>query len=471
MNPKSSKLLNLPWAAIGAALLLSAVTCPRAQPAFNDAGEADTLFVPTGAEDPSSGIMPTTDVPHANEFFQNIATNGNGRTCETCHMENQGWSILTDRLQALFDATGGDTSGTVGEQAIFRPIDAATNPAAKVNTREQRREAYGLLLERGVIRIRLAVPRTEFEVIQVDDPPGFKTFEPFVPGNPNATPPIPDQGPFLSLFRRPLPTTNLRFVNVVNWDGRNAPRQLSAPVPAIPTGLKNQANGATVNHAQSTVALSDDLRTRIADFEVRLFTAQTVHWQAGPLDAAGALGGPAKLAAGILEDRDGFHLFDAWTGLPGAQGEIADGQRIFNGKRFTINLPDGRGRVRGSCATCHNNPNVGNSRSTDPSLFYDVGISAAKRRSSDVPLITLRRITTGETLKTTDPGRGLISGRWTDLNRFKAPSLRGLASHPPYFHDGSASTIADVVDHYEGFFGIDLNGDEKEHLIKFLEAL
>lgn len=178
MNPKSSKLMNLPWAAIGAALFLSAVTCPRAQPAFNDAGEADTLFVPTGAEDPSSGIMPTTDVPHANEFFQNIATNGNGRTCETCHLENQGWSILTDRLQALFDATSGDTSGTVGEQAIFRPIDAATNPAAKVNTREQQRKAYGLLLERGVIRIRLAVPRTEFEVIQVDDPPGFNTFEP-----------------------------------------------------------------------------------------------------------------------------------------------------------------------------------------------------------------------------------------------------------------------------------------------------
>ncbi|WP_052807993.1 hypothetical protein [Methyloterricola oryzae] len=462
MIPKSSNPVNLTWAAIIAVLLSSIFTCAQAQRAFNDAGEAESLFVPPGAEDPSSGIAPTTDVPHINEFFQNIATNGNGRTCETCHLENQGWSILTDRLQALFDAKGGDTPGSVGEEAIFRPIDAATKPTAQVATREQRLQAYGLLLERGVIRIALQVPsNSEFAVEMVDSPAGFDKFDPTA------------ALPVLSLFRRPLPTTNLKFVTVVNWDGRNAPRQLSAPVRAIPDGLKNQANGATRNHAQSdqNFPLTDPVRTSIADFEARLFTAQTVHWQAGPLDANGALGGPFNLAAGTLENRDGFHLFDAWTGLPGAQGDIADGQRIFNSKRFTVNLPDGRGRVRGSCATCHNNPNVGNSRSTDPSFFYDVGISAANRRSSDVPLITLRRIGSEETLRTTDPGRGLISGRWADLNRFKVPSLRGLASHPPYFHDGSAETIAGVVDHYKNFFGIDLSGGERENLIKFLESL
>ena len=74
-------------------------------------------------------------------------------------------------------------------------------------------------------------------------------------------------------------------------------------------------------------------------------------------------------------------------------------------------------------------------------------------------------------IETTDPGRAMITGQWADMNRFKVPGLRGLAARPPYFHDGSAATIADVVDHYEGHFGIAFSGDEKRQLVAFLESL
>ena len=48
-------------------------------------------------------------------------------------------------------------------------------------------------------------------------------------------------------------------------------------------------------------------------------------------------------------------------------------------------------------------------------------------RTADMPLYTFRNNTTGEVIKTTDPGRALITGKWKHMNVFKGPILRGLA--------------------------------------------
>ncbi|WP_437624207.1 hypothetical protein [Sorangium sp. So ce1151] len=74
-------------------------------------------------------------------------------------------------------------------------------------------------------------------------------------------------------------------------------------------------------------------------------------------------------------------------------------------------------------------------------------------------------------MKTTDPGRALISGRWADMNRFKVPGLRGLAVRRPYFHDGSAAAVAAAVDHHDQRFGIGLDSSDKAALVAFLSAL
>src|SRR5208283_5116143 len=53
---------------------------------------------------------------------------------------------------------------------------------------------------------------------------------------------------------------------------------------------------------------------------------------------------------------------------------------------------------------------------------------------------------------TDDPGRALISGNCNDIGSFKTPTLRGIAARAPYFHDGSAATLEDVVNFYNQRF-------------------
>jgi cytochrome c peroxidase len=65
-----------------------------------------------------------------------------------------------------------------------------------------------------------------------------------------------------------------------------------------------------------------------------------------------------------------------------------------------------------------------------------------------LPTITLQNKATFEIKTTTDPGRALITGLWKDVGRLKGPILRGLPSRAPYFHNGSADTLSDVIDFY-----------------------
>jgi cytochrome c peroxidase len=92
----------------------------------------------------------------------------------------------------------------------------------------------------------------------------------------------------------------------------------------------------------------------------------------------------------------------------------------------------------------------------------------------DMPVYTLRRtVPSGSTeIKVvTDPGRALITGKWADIGRFKGPILRGLAGRAPYFHNGSAETLRDVVDFYDKRFEMKLSEAEKADLVAFLRAL
>jgi cytochrome c peroxidase len=89
----------------------------------------------------------------------------------------------------------------------------------------------------------------------------------------------------------------------------------------------------------------------------------------------------------------------------------------------------------------------------------------------DLPLYTLRRRATGETVETTDPGRAMVTGKWSDVGKFKGPVLRALAARPPYFHDGSAATLADVIRFYDTRFQARFTAQEKADLLAFLQAL
>jgi cytochrome c peroxidase len=181
-------------------------------------------------------------------------------------------------------------------------------------------------------------------------------------------------------------------------------------------------------------------------------------------------------------DPRAFTLFDPWQNPANSAGDpytdareaVARGQDIFNTRGFTIagvrgvNDTLGVAALRGTCTTCHDAPNVGN-HST--SLPLDLGLTTAAMRTPDLPLYTFRNKTTGDVLQTTDPGRALITGRWKHMSLFKGPILRGLAARAPYFHNGFAATLADVIEFYNGRFDIGLSAQERSDLVAFLRAL
>jgi cytochrome c peroxidase len=245
-----------------------------------------------------------------------------------------------------------------------------------------------------------------------------------------------------------------------------------------------------MGHAQGA-PLADDLQEEIVQFEIGLHTAQAVDSGAGMLNVSGATGGAAALSVqqffigindplgqnptGAAFNPSAFNLFTAWLAqIDSRRQSIARGERIFNIRPLAITgvrgLNDvlGLQSISGTCTTCHDSPNVGNH---SVPLAIDIGVSDVSRRTPDLPVFTLQRKGTPEVVQTMDPGRALITGKWADIGKTKGPILRGLAARAPYFHNGSAATLLDVVNFYDSRFSLGLTAQEKDDLIHFLSAL
>jgi cytochrome c peroxidase len=59
----------------------------------------------------------------------------------------------------------------------------------------------------------------------------------------------------------------------------------------------------------------------------------------------------------------------------------------------------------------------------------------------------------------------------TSQKRYRTTPLRGLWQHAPYFHDGSAKSLEDVVNHYVGALNLQLTGKQKKDLEQYLKSL
>ena len=59
----------------------------------------------------------------------------------------------------------------------------------------------------------------------------------------------------------------------------------------------------------------------------------------------------------------------------------------------------------------------------------------------------------------------------TTTKRYRTTPLRALWQHPPYFHDGSAATLDDVIEHYDAFLRLRLTDAEKGDLVEFLKSI
>ena len=423
-------------------------------------------------------------IDRGSPFFQKLGTNG--RSCDTCHQASDGWTVIPSHIRERFE----ETKGT---DPIFRTNDGSNSPKADVSTVAARKVAYSMLLTKGLIRVGIGIPDSaEFELVDVDDPYDYAT----------ATE--------LSLFRRPLPTANLKFLSTVMWDGRETfPDAASTDCifgtikcfAALHFDLADQSNSATTGHAKAAQPLTPAQRDAIVQFEMGLFTAQVFDSDAHFLGAHGANGGPQYLATqssyfGINDVVSGdyktrtpfdpvvFTLYNVWTNLTAghdhdgraiqARQTVARGQALFNAKPISIVGVKGLNDdlsiplLQGTCTTCHDSPNAGNHSIPAP---LDIGLTDASRRTPDMPLYQLRNKTTGEVSATTDPGRAMITGKWKDIGRFKGPILRGLASRAPYFHNGFAADLEAVVDFYNQRFNIGLTSQERADLVAFLRTL
>jgi cytochrome c5 len=54
---------------------------------------------------------------------------------------------------------------------------------------------------------------------------------------------------------------------------------------------------------------------------------------------------------------------------------------------------------------------------------------------------------------------------------YRTTPLRALWQHPPYFHDGSAATLADVVTHYNRVRKLGLTAEQERDLVEYLKSL
>ena len=224
-----------------------------------------------------------------NAFFQDLGTNG--RTCFTCHRPQDGWSLSAQHAQDRFSANSNDP--------LFRLVDGATCPSDDVSTPQAKREAYSLLLARGLIRIGLPMPPDglEFQITEVNDPYGCNT-------NPTTGLTGATTGT-VSVYRRPLPAANLGFLSAIMWDGREP-------------NLFSQAMDATLGHAQGAAAPSPQQQQQIVTFEgctqanspvqcantpadAGIFTAQIFDDTGQFLFSNGANGGPISLAQQVAK--------------------------------------------------------------------------------------------------------------------------------------------------------------------------
>jgi hypothetical protein len=131
------------------------------------------------------------------------------------------------------------------------------------------------------------------------------------------------------------------------------------------------------------------------------------------------------------------------------------------------------------CPVSHRNPAPHQTESRPPSRGFNAPLRPESADGSET------------TVWTPDPGRALITGVidgdpnqngapfFTSLNSFKISTLWGVKNTAPYFHDNSAMTLEEVVDHYSDFvfsklpppFGFTLTKQDRADIVAYMTLL
>jgi len=393
-------------------------------------------------------------------FFTPLGSNG--RSCVTCHQPTSAMSLSVDLIRIRW-------AETEGKDPLFAAIDGSNCP----DLPQDKEESHSLLFERGLFRIALPWPpvtasgqpvKPDFRIEVVRDPTGCNK-------NPAS----------ISVYRRPRVAANLKYIAL--------PTGVTLLADGREPSLQSQAISAALTHEQASAAPTPAQLKQIEDFERQLFVAQ--HWDTfggqlaepgGPpllgADnlASGVAGAGAVPAAGNLAAS-----FAPWRNLSAPnlairqrafRESVLRGVDLFASREFR--LAEG---PQVTCATCHR---PGGNRPNDIGRSIDIGTTnlPTAKESPELPLF---RITCnasapphpqlGRTFLTQDPGRALITGKCADVGSILMQQFRGLTARAPYFANGSAGDLTELVDFHDRRFKIGLTDKEKQDLANFLSIL
>jgi hypothetical protein len=460
-----------------------------------------------------------------NAFFKDMGTNG--RTCFTCHQPQNGWGVSAKDVAERFEKSA-------GSDPIFRLVDGATCPSDDVSSLHAKKRAYTLLREKGLIRIGLAIPATaEFTVTAVEDPYGCNTnpatgivkqtptqtigilsmyrrplptanivFDTAImwdgresPANVDLETGFRNQAVDATLThaQAAAPPTPAQVDEIVAFQKGIFTAQIFDHKAKFLTGDNAKGGPIALSLQDFFIGINDPLggNPKGLGFTAQIFDLYRPWLSAGARheheDPITPMGNIAELLK-TVNISDGWRFNERERGMVNEhRRSVARGEELFNTTKINITgvsgLNDKLGidSIGGFCGTCHDAPNVGNH---SVKLPIDIGIpdaGAQKPPALDIaglPVFTLTcsNVPDGHPLKhkvyqVTDPGKAMISGKCEDIGRFKGPILRGLAARAPYFHNGSAATLHDVVDFYDQRFNIGFTHKQKTDLVNFLNTL
>lgn len=362
---------------------------------------------------------PLGTVARGEQLFEHETFDGNGRVCSTCHTDESG-TISTQQVLTLLLTDPGNP--------LFRDIDSDEGLGL----------TYTRLATTATFRVEIPLPAN---VRLLHDPDARSV-----------------------ILNRSAPTfVNAALDPVIMWDGRQ------------PT-LEDQVTGAVLGHYEPGRLPELGERRDIARFERTVFSAPALRSFADG-------GPPPALPAGVTASER-------------------------RGREFFLDVFDGTSK-RGVCAACHTGPMLNEVTAT-----FDVanGIPCPTPELEDVlgedcpstenpPAAPGSRFFTAfvsefndaanpphvwvftepdgteRTIVSPDVGRALITGRFVDAELFEIPTLWGIERTAPYFHDGSAATLEELVEHYArfialAFFGrIVLTPQDQADIVAFLRLL
>jgi cytochrome c peroxidase len=358
---------------------------------------------------------------------------GNGRACADCHVPSEAFQLSPAIARARFEALLAKLSGDKNaDDPLFRPVDADD---FRVNGDSA--TDFSNLVNNGLVRVTMPLPPN----VRLIDPATCATPDPVQCRTTDET--------FVDLWRAVMPVNN---VAITGPDGVPPIWPTAPRVPIMgfePNGpnlqggyqhdarfgtLQEQARGALIAHAQVSIEPPADMLDDLAAFQQTLFSSPGVE---------------------ALTDA----IVSGTTPFPDPDGPLTEleqrGKAVFNR----------------ACATCHGgalHPGGSTPETTIvrplPARYHNV-MTACPRPTTDgfapCPSRLARnarvyRITLAngsfQFVTTSDPGRLLLTGQPADIGVMDVTQLRGISRTAPYFHNNSAATLDEVLDHYDAFF-------------------